>query len=130
MVVGSRYIDSKDQRDSYKKYWYPHYRLEAVVALEEMLESSMTKETFNKITEPTLLLYYYKDEVHQDSTVKVQPMKEMFAQLSTPANLKRDIPMPNTGDHVIGSPIKSKDVEGVEREIEKFMIEVLKMEKK
>jgi len=90
----------------------------------------MTKETFNKITEPTLLLYYYKDEVHQDSTVKVQPMKEMFAQLSTPANLKRDIPMPNTGDHVIGSPIKSKDVEGVEREIEKFMIEVLKMEKK
>jgi len=130
MVVGSRYIDSKDQRDSYKKYWYPHYRLESVVALEEMLESSMTKETFNKITEPTLLLYYYKDEVHQDSTVKVQPMKEMFAQLSTPANLKRDIPMPNTGDHVIGSPIKSKDVEGVEREIEKFMIEVLKMEKK
>ncbi len=130
MVVGSRYIDSKDQRDIYKKYWYPQYRLEAVVALEEMLETSMTKETFNKITEPTLLLYYYKDEVNQDSTVKVQPMKDMLTQLSTPANLKRDIPMPNTGDHVIGSPLKSKDVEGVEREIEKFMIEVLKIEKK
>jgi len=130
MVVGSRYIDSEDQRDIYKKYWYPQYRLEAVVALQEMLESSMTKENFSKINEPTLLLYYYKDEVHQDSTVKVQPMKEMLAQLSTPANLKRDIPMPNTGDHVIGSPLKSKDVEGVEREIEKFMIEVLKIEKK
>ena len=90
----------------------------------------MTKETFSKITEPTLLLYYYKDEVHQDSTVKVQPMKEMLTQLSTPANLKRDIPMPNTGDHVIGSSLKSKDVEGVEREIEKFMIEVLKIEMK
>ncbi len=130
MVVGTRYIDSKDQRDIYKKYWYSHYRLEAAVALEEMLETSMNKETFNKITEPTLLLYYYKDEVHQDSTVKVQPMKEMLAQLSTPANLKRDIPMPNTGDHVIGNPLKSKDVEGVEREIEKFMIEVLRIEKK
>ena len=130
MVVGSRYIDSKDQRDIYKKYWYPHYRLEAVVALQEMLETSMNKETFSKITEPTLLLYYYKDEVHQDSTVKVQPMKEMLTQLSTPENLKRDIPMPNTGDHVIGSPLKSKDVEGVEREIEKFMVEVLKIERK
>jgi pimeloyl-ACP methyl ester carboxylesterase len=130
MVVGTRYIDSKDQRDIYKKYWYSHYRLEAAVALEEMLETSMTKETFNKITEPTLLLYYYKDEVHQDSTVKVQPMKDMLAQLATTANLKREIPMPNTGDHVIGSPLKSKDVEGVEREIEKFMIEVLKIEKK
>ena len=57
-------------------------------------------------------------------------MKEMFAQLATAASQKRAIAMPNTGDHVIGSPLKSKDVEGVEREIEKFMIEVLKIEKK
>jgi hypothetical protein len=30
--------------------------------------------------------------------------------------------MPNTGDHVMGSFIKSKDLEGVEREIENFLL--------
>jgi len=130
IINGSRFIDSKDQRESYKQYWYAHYRLEAVVGLQEMLETSMTRETFSKINQPALLLYYYKDEVNQDSVVKVQPMKEMFAQLATPASQKRAIAMPNTGNHVIGSPLKSKDVEGVEREIEKFIIEVLKIEMK
>ena len=130
IINGSRFVDSKDQRDIYKQYWYAHYRLEAVVGLQEMLESSMTRETFSKINQPALVLYYYKDEINQDSVVKVQPMKEMFAQLSTPPSQKRAIAMPNAGDHVIGSPLKSKDVEGVEREIEKFIIEVLKIEKK
>ncbi len=127
IVKGSRYIDSDDQRDIYKKYWYAHYRLESVVALEEMLETAMTKETFSKITQPSLMLYYYKDEVHQDSVVKITAMKEMFEQLKTDPSFKRSIAMPNTGDHVIGSPIKSNDTEGVERAIEKFMVEVLKL---
>ncbi len=37
--------------------------------------------------------------------------------------------MPNTGNHVIGSYIKSKDVEGVERETAKFFSEVLQLPK-
>lgn len=129
LVQGTRYIESSDQRDIYKKYWYSKYRLEAAVALEELLESSMTKETFSRISQPTLMLYYYKDEVHQDSVVKVQPMKEMFSQLATPSSQKRSVAMPNTGNHVIASHIKSKDVAGVENEIEKFMTEVLRMQK-
>jgi len=125
IVKGSRYIDTKDQREIFKKYWYSHYRLEGVVALEEMLESSMTKETFEKVTQPTLMLYYYKDEVHQDSVVKVSAMKEMFSELGTDQSKKREKAMPNTGDHVIGSPIKSRDVEGVKKEIETFLKEVI-----
>ena len=125
LVTGSRYIDTKDQRDVYKKYWYSHYRLEGVVALEEMLESSMTKETFEKITQPTLMLYYYKDEIHQDSTVKVSAMREMFSELGTDPSKKREKAMPNTGDHVICSPIRSRDVEGVKKEIESFLKDVV-----
>jgi len=125
LVQGSRYNDSKDQRDIYKKYWYSHYRLEGVVALEEMLETSMTKETFSKINQPTLMLYYYKDDIHQDSTVKVSAMREMFSQLGTAPSQKREKAMPNTGDHVISSPIKSRDVEGVSREIEVFFKEII-----
>ena len=88
--------------------------MESAVALEEMLETSMTKETFEKITQPAQVLYYYKDEVHQDSVVKVDAIKKMFEQLKTSADKKRSLALPNTGDHVLGSPIKSGDVAGVE----------------
>lgn len=125
IVKGSRYIETVDQRDIYKKYWYSRYRLESAVALEEMLETSMTKETFEKITQPTQVLYYYKDEVHQDSVVKVDAIKKMFEQLKTSADKKRSLALPNTGDHVLGSPIKSGDVAGVEAAITSFMVEVL-----
>ena len=33
--------------------------------------------------------------------------------------------MPNTGDHVIGSPYKSHDAAGVQKKIEEFMKNVL-----
>jgi pimeloyl-ACP methyl ester carboxylesterase len=124
-VKHGKYIVSDDDREIYRRYWNKPYRLEGAVALEEYLETTMTKENFKKVTQPTLLLYYYKDEVHQDSVVKVSAMLNMFDELGTPVNLKREMVMPNTGDHVIGSPIKSRDVAGVQREIEKFMKEVL-----
>lgn len=129
IVLGSRYIESKDQREIYKKYWNSRYRLEAVVQLQEMLETSMTEETFRKITHPSLVLYYYKDEINQDSVVRVEPMKKMFDKLKTSPSQKRIKAMPNAGNHVLASYIKSKDLEGVEREIESFLIEVLGMKK-
>lgn len=124
-VLGSSYIDSKDMRPINKQYWYTHYRAEAVAALEEMLETTMNKETFEKVTQPVQLLYFYKDEKHQDSTVKVSAMLKMYDELGTPDSLKRKQAMPNAGTHVIGSYIKSHDVEGVQKEIEKFMTDVL-----
>jgi hypothetical protein len=53
----------------------------------------------------------------------------MHDQLGTPENLKKKVAMPNTGAHVIGGAMASKDVEGVYAEIEKFAIEVLGMKK-
>lgn len=124
-VTGSNYLDSEDKRPEFRKYWTYHYRIEAAVNLEELVETTMKKETFARVKQPTLTLYYYKDEVHQDSTVKVSAIKEMFSQLGTPADKKREKAMPNTGNHVIGSWIRSHDVPGVEREAELFMTEVL-----
>jgi len=127
LVLGSNYIDAKDLRPINKQYWYTHYRAEAVAALEEMLETTMNKETFEKVKQPVQLLYFYKDEIHQDSTVKVSAMLKMFDELGTPDSLKRKQAMPNAGTHVIGSYIRSNDVEGVQKEIEKFMVEILKL---
>lgn len=127
LVKNSNYLDPPDERPIYRQYWNKPYRLEATVALEEMLETSMTKANFNKIKQPVLLLYYYKDEQHQDPVVKVSAMKEMFEQLATEPAMKRAIAVPAAGNHVIASPIKSGDVVTVEIETKKFMEEVLKI---
>jgi hypothetical protein len=74
------------------------------------------------------MLYYYKDEKNQDNVVKVSAMKRMFSQLGTPENLKRQAAVPNAGDHVIGSYVKSKDIQTVLEECDKFAMEVLKLE--
>lgn len=130
MVKSGKYIEStSDTRPEYKQYWTPKYRIEAAVALEELLESSMTPATFHRIDQPALVLYYYKDDVHRDSTVKVSAIKKMYEELGTPANKKRAIAVPNAGNHVIGSWIKSKDVQTVEAETSKFFSEVLGLPK-
>ena len=129
MVKHGNYVVSDDDRAIYKQYWNKPYRLEAAVSLEELLETTMTASNFKKVDQPVLLLYYYRDEQHQDPVVKVSAMLSMFDELGTPDSLKRKKAMPNTGNHVLGSPIKSGDVEGVENELEKFMSEVLKIKK-
>lgn len=127
LVLGSKYIVPKDDRPVYKQNWNKPYRIEATIALEEMLETSMTSETFEKIKKPVLMLYYYKDEAQQDKVVKVSAMKKMFLQLGTAVNMKREMAMPNTGDHVIASPIKSNDIENVETETRRFLVEIMKL---
>lgn len=127
VIMGSDYIESKDTRPIYRQYWTGRYRIEAAVALQELLETTMTEETFRKVTQPVLMLYYYKDEIRQDSTVKVSAMKKMFEELGTRADKKRSVAMPSTGNHVIASYIKSNDVDGVEKQIEDFFKNVLRI---
>lgn len=111
----------------YAQYWNNRYRMEATVQLEELLETTMKHSVFKKITQPLLLLYYYKDEEHQDPVVKVSAMKRMFEQVSTPDSLKKQVPIPNGGVHVLGSYIKSKDLPAVQTAIDAFALSVLKM---
>ena len=125
LVSGGDYNISTDTGALYHQYWYSKYHLKATVALEELLETTMTNENFKKVTQPVQLLYYYKDAVHQDSTVKVDAMLQMFDALGTPANLKRKQAIPNAGNHVIGSYIRSNDFASVQKAIEQFLTEVI-----
>ena len=120
-VLKSNYVDIKYKDSAYPKYWNSHYRIEAVVALQNLLEATMTEATFKKIHQPTLALYYYKDEAHQDNVVKVKAIQKMMQQIATPANLKMEMAIPNAGNHVIASPIVSNDIVSVEKATAKFM---------
>ena len=126
VIVGKhRIID--DTSALYKQYWNQRYSTNSIVQLEELLESTMKESTFKKVTQPSLLLYYFKDKDHQDLVVKVSAMKRMFLQLGTPDSLKREVAIPNAEAHVLASPIKSKDVQTVKNEVDKFAIEILKL---
>jgi len=124
-VLKSNYVDIKYTDSAYPKYWNTHYRIEAVVELQNLIETTMTEATFKKIQQPTLALYYYKDEAHQDNVVKVSAIQKMMQQIATPSNLKMEMAMPNTGNHVIASPIVSKDIVSVEQATAKFMKELI-----
>jgi esterase/lipase len=124
-VLKSNYVDIKYKDSAYPKYWNKHYRIEAVVALQNLLEATMTEATFKKIHQPTLALYYYKDEAHQDNVIKVSAIQKMMQQIATPSNLKMEMAMPNTGEHVLASPIVSNDIVSVEKATAKFMKEMI-----
>ena len=127
-VTGKDHKISDDTSALYRQYWYNRYPFEGTTALQEILATSMVPETFAKVKQPVLMLYYYKDAAHQDDVVKVDAMLKMYDELGTPAALKRKQAMPNAGDHVLGSYIKSHDVAGVQNAIALYMKEVLKME--
>jgi hypothetical protein len=126
IVIGKHRV-ADDTTALYKQYWNQRYSTNSLVQLEELLESTMKESTFKKVTQPTLMLYYFKDKENQDQVVKVSAMKRMFMQLGTVDSLKREVAIPNAGNHVLASPIKSKDVESVKKEVEKFAIEILRL---
>lgn len=123
-VSGGKYriTDAPSEHD---KYWNGKYRLEALVELQELLETTMTKETFSNVKQPSLTLYYYKNEDEQDPQVRVDAMLRMHDQLGTPENEKEAIAIPEAGAHVIGSDLTSQDVEGVYNAISTFAQEKL-----
>ena len=76
MVMGGNYRVT-DASEEHAKYWNKKYRLESLTQLEELVESSMTDKTFKGVTQPSLTLYYYKNEEEQDPQVKVSAMLTM-----------------------------------------------------
>lgn len=127
LITGGDYREGHDTNAIRNRYWNNRYRLEAVVQLEELLETTMTKETFAKVKQPVLNLYYYKDEQHQDPTVKVSAILAMEKQLGTPPGQKAAIPIPGAGAHVLGSWLTSNAVPDVLRTIDSFAVTVLHM---
>lgn len=128
LVMGGDYRVT-DANEEHEKYWNKKYRLESLTQLEELLETSMTKELFQRVKQPSLTLYYYKSEEEQDPQVKVSAMLKMNEELGTPQDLKVAKAMPEAGAHVLASSMTSKDVDGVYAEVENFALEKLKMTK-
>lgn len=127
-VLGSdeRVVDGRTLE--YKKYWYTNYRIESLVELQEFVETTMLKKVFEKVKQPVLMVYYYKNELEQDPVVRVDAMLKMYDELGTASALKRKVAVPDAGNHVLGSYLTSKDLPGVEIAIDGFVKDVLKLQ--
>lgn len=113
---------------TYRKYWYDTYRLEATTELQQLLSTAATEAVFKKIICPVWSGFYYRDEAHQDPTVKVSAIKEMHKALSTPAEKQAAVAFPGAETHVIACDLLSKSVDEVMRAAERFAEDMMGME--
>lgn len=127
LITGSDYRDIPVMAPGHAENWSLHYRLEGVVAVQNLLTHAMTKEVFEKVKMPVFMGYYYKDEEHQDNVVSVDAMKGMFEQLGTPAGLKKSEAFPNSGNHVITSNLLGKLTDKPIASSEAFLRDVVKL---
>ncbi len=101
---------STQKREGEKRaYWSEEYHANGFESLAIVMYSEMNKETFAQVKQPVFMGYYFKNEKEKDMVVSVAKMQEMFGQLGTAPALKKEMPFPKTGDHVIASSITSKD---------------------
>ncbi len=125
LITGSYYRDIKPENPEHDKYWNMHYHMNGILAIQNFMTNAMNSSTFKKIKCPVLMGYYFKTEAEQDKVVSVPAMLKMFDALGTPAELKRKIAFPDAGNHVLASPVLSKDVNHVEAETMKFLKEIV-----
>ena len=109
------------------QYWYCSYRLEAVVYLQQLVESTMRDELFAKISVPVFLGYYYKNHDEQDQIVRVDASQRMFQLLNTPADMKREVAFPEASNHVLTSEILSESINEVTAATLQFGLDILKL---
>jgi alpha-beta hydrolase superfamily lysophospholipase len=127
-VTGGKHRVLTENVDSiYCNYWYCKYRVEALVFLQQLVDETMTRQTFKNVNEPVFLGYYYKDKTHQDNIVKVSAELKMFSQLGTRAESKVKVAFPEAGDHIIASKHKSGAYNDVIAETIRFGKEILKL---
>ncbi len=90
----------------------------------------MTVETFEKISQPVWLGYYFKDENHKDDVVSIEQMQYFFDKIDTPLEKKRIKAFSKAGSHMMVSDIFSKQIPDIQSDVYQFTEEILNISKK
>ncbi|MFD1096163.1 alpha/beta hydrolase [Salegentibacter chungangensis] len=116
------------QKEIARQYWDTVYPSSALVDLQSLVETTMTPQTFKKVKTPVLTLYYKQNFIQKDEHVEVSFYPEVHKQFATPDSLVELTALETPGTHFIGSNIKSKDTEVVEKEILEYLKNKLKID--
>jgi len=106
--------------ETINKYWTTKNRIEAHVAIRELLNQTMTDEIFKKITLPVFIGYYYKNEEKRDKVISINAIDKLGKTISTPKEKVTIIPFATAKRHVISSSYMNNAWEDVQNEIFKF----------
>jgi pimeloyl-ACP methyl ester carboxylesterase len=128
LFYGGDYRHYNPPDSNYRKYWYKDYRVESLVYLQQLVESTMQTETFQEVTCPVLSVYYFKNQQENDDQVKVSSIRWMHENLATADSAKRAVAIPNAQTHIIGCGFYSKAIPEVEAAIFAFAEEVIQLE--
>ncbi|MCP9236148.1 carboxylesterase [Lewinella sp. JB7] len=109
------------------QYFDTVYPSEALVELQVLVQTTMTPETFSRITCPVLTIFYKENFLVKDEHVEVSSYPDVHDQFATPADRKRLLPLPTPKSHFVGSQIKSEDWMAAQRAIVEFCRDVLDM---
>ncbi|MFK7950342.1 MAG: alpha/beta hydrolase [Saprospiraceae bacterium] len=126
---GGDYHYIKDMSEEAMPYWTTTYRIEGLVALQDLIEQTMTNATFEKIDSPIFVGHYYKNEEEKDNIVSIDRMKEFYELIQTPKDKKRIVPFAEVGGHVITNQYQKGGLEDVREATYTFAEEVLGMTK-
>lgn len=117
--------DPTDTRiDGYQNYWYDVQYYRAIQPLVYSRNYISKPDTFGRIKIPSLLLYYYEDEAHQDGSASVKAMLEAFAEFGMNVggpNPKNKAVSIVKGDHILFSKWVRSDTERAKQEVYNFI---------
>ncbi len=112
---GEAYHRIKDMSPEAMPYWTTTYRIEGLIALQDLIEQTMTDETFKKIDIPSFIGYYYKNEEEKDNIVSTIRMNEAYKLFQTEEGKKAIVPFAEVGGHVITNQFQKGGLEDVRK---------------
>ncbi len=108
-------------------YWTTEYRTEGIIALQALLDETMTDETYSKITQPSFVGYYYKNEEERDDVISMKRIQDYIRLIDVPDHQKRAVAFPDAGAHVMTCYLQGKDLDSVRDSTFAFAEKVLGM---
>ncbi len=123
MLVGEYRLIEEHEK---KQYWTGNYHIDGLIALQGLIDQTMTEETFSKIDIPVHMSYYYKNQEEQDQVVSVDAMLDFYQKIGTPAQLKAEVAFANAKSHVICNSDRNPNWAEINESILSFLQPLLK----
>ncbi len=126
-MMGGNYREWPASEEA-RRYWTSKNRIESHIAIRDLLNQTMTKETFQAIDQPAYLSYYYRDQDNMDKVISIEAVKKFASHMSTPEEKLWIRAFDNARGHVISSSIMNPNWEDVQNSIFEFCDSVLELE--
>ena len=119
-LAGGEYRQLEGIPEECDYIWTLRYRAEGIVALQELIERTMTQETFAAVQAPTLMAYWPDDDV-----ISPEAAAAAAEQLGTPDAQVWVRPIPEVSGHVITTDCRTTGLEVVRATTQDFLEQVL-----